>query len=60
MVFRSFIKDFLVFYLCYKIIKGFLTHNFSLTSNFMIVTILLLLMTVWFLLEKIGILPKLG
>jgi len=48
----------LVFYLAYKIIKGYLFHDFHLDGTLVLLTLLLLLMTVWFLLEKMGILAK--
>ena len=58
MGFRSFLRDGLVFYLAYKIIKGYLFHDFHLDGTLVLLTLLLLLMTVWFLLEKMGILAK--
>ena len=59
MGFRGLIRDFLGIYLGYEIIKGYVYQNFSLTATVLIAAVILLILSVWFLLERIGLLPKL-
>ena len=59
MGFRGLIRDFLGIYLGYEIIKGYVYQNFSLTATVLVATVILLILSVWFLLERIGLLPKL-
>ncbi len=54
---RSLIRDVLAVYVCYKVLAfAFFAQEFS--SMAIIATGALLFLTVWFLLEKIGIMPK--
>lgn len=55
MVLRSVVRDLITIYLCYNVIRGYTSEG-----NFTLAAIVLLLLTFWFILEKIGILPKLG
>lgn len=56
---RGFIRDIISIYLGYEIIRGFVSDDFAITLPILIVTIALFALTIWFILEKIGILPKL-
>lgn len=54
---RSVIRDIVALYVCYKVLAFvFFAQGFSSIS--IIATVALLFLTVWFLLEKIGIIPK--
>lgn len=54
---RSVIRDVLAIYVCYKVLAvALFAQEFS--SLALVATAALLFLTVWFLLEKIGILPK--
>lgn len=54
---RSIIRDVLAIYVCYKVFAAaFFAQEFSAIS--IAATAVLLFLTVWFLLEKIGIIPK--
>ncbi len=54
---RSIIRDILAIYVCYKVLAfAFFAQEFSALS--IIATGALLFLTVWFLLEKIGVIPK--
>lgn len=59
MAVRSLIRDLIVVYLSYEVIKGYISHTVTVNTNILIAVVLLLLITIWFLLEKIGLLPKL-
>jgi len=54
---RSVIRDLVALYLGYEIIKIWLFDS-EFTSIIGILAIILIFFTVWFLLEKMGILPK--
>ncbi len=54
---RSIVRDVLAIYVCYKIFAlALFAQEFS--SLALMATAALLFLTVWFLLEKVGILPK--
>lgn len=56
-MFRSIIRDILALYVCYKVLAvALFAQEFSAIA--LAATAALLFLTVWFLLEKIGILPK--
>lgn len=56
-MFRSIVRDVLAIYVCYKVLAvALFAQEFS--SLALVATAALLFLTVWFLLEKIGILPK--
>lgn len=55
---RGFIRDILILYVCYRLLLVWMGKEFTLTL--LVLIILILLLTVWFLLEKLGILPKIG
>ncbi|MEM5834791.1 MAG: hypothetical protein QXQ69_03015 [Candidatus Aenigmatarchaeota archaeon] len=59
MGFRSFARDIIVFYLVYEVIRGYF-QGLQISSSIFVASILLLILTLWFLLEKIGILPSLS
>jgi|GEM_PF-946553 hypothetical protein len=60
MAFRSFIRDLIVFYLVYEILRSYFSKSLQVSSGMLIASILLLFLTIWFLLEKIGVLPSLS
>lgn len=60
MVLRGLIRDFLCIYLGYEIIKGSIFGNFSISTTILITSIILFILSIWFLLERIGIIPKFG
>lgn len=54
---RSLIRDVLALYVCYKVFAfAFFAQEFSAPS--IIAAGALLFLTVWFLLEKMGVIPK--
>lgn len=59
MAFRSFIRDVIVFYLVYEILRSYF-QRLQVSLTMVIASILLLILTLWFLLEKIGIMPSLS
>jgi hypothetical protein len=56
---RGIIRDLIGIYLGYEIVKGILFKNFTITPPIAISGILLLILSIWFVLERIRILPKL-
>jgi len=58
MAFRGPIRDILSIYLGYKVITIWL-FKAELTTNVGFAALLLLLISVWFVLERVGIIPKL-
>lgn len=56
-MFRSIVRDIIALYVCYKVLAvAFFAQQFS--SLALAATAALLFLTLWFLLEKIGIIPK--
>ena len=55
---RGIIRDILSIYLGYEILRGAIFGDFTLSSTVLIAAALLFAMAVWFILEKIGIIPK--
>lgn len=54
---RSIIRDIIAIYVCYKVLAvALFAQEFS--SLTLVATGALLFLTIWFLLEKIGIMPK--
>ncbi|MFH8086653.1 MAG: hypothetical protein QW609_02430 [Candidatus Aenigmatarchaeota archaeon] len=49
----------IVFYLVYEILKNYL-QGFQVSSSMVIASLLLLILTLWFLLEKIGLIPSIS
>jgi len=54
---RGFIRDLISIYLGYEIIRGYIVGEFSMT-NISIGVIIMFLLSIWFILERVGILPK--
>jgi hypothetical protein len=54
-MFRGFIRDVLVLYLCFHLL---LAWPEKLGTDVLIVAVMLFLLTIWFLLERLGILEK--
>jgi len=57
---RGLIRDLIGLYLGYEIIKGYVYQSFSFTPTILIATVVLLALSIWFLLERTGILPRLS
>ncbi len=55
---RGIIRDILSLYLGYEILRGALFGDFTITMPVLVAAGLLFAMAVWFILEKIGIIPK--
>mgnify|MGYP000119369794 CR=1 FL=1 len=56
---RGFIRDLIGIYLGFEIIKGAITKHFELTMPIIVCAVILLALGIWFILERIGLLPKL-
>lgn len=56
---RGLIRDLLGIYLGFEVIRSYISNS-SLNINILIVSILILILSVWFLLERIGVLPKIS
>lgn len=54
---RGIVRDLISFYLGYEIIRGHITGNFAMT-NISVAVIALVVIAIWFMLERIGLLPK--
>ena len=57
---RGIVRDIAGIYLGIEIIRGLITDNFVLSKYIIIAGLLLMIFGIWFFLERIGILPKLG
>lgn len=57
MVFRGLIKDVLILYLSYRIFMIWLRKE-QVSIGVVGVTIVIVLLVIWFMLERTGILPK--
>jgi len=55
---RGVIRDVLALYVSYRIIEGFVSKNLVADSHLLLSSILLFFLTLWFLLEKIGLIRK--
>ena len=55
---RGFIRDILILYLGYRLILVWTGEEFTFILGILVIVVVLL--TIWFLLEKLGILPKIG
>lgn len=55
MGFRSFLRDLLTLYLGYQVIKSYLFGEFSFSIILLLVTVVLMVFTLWFLFEKLGL-----
>jgi uncharacterized protein YjaZ len=59
MVIRAVIRDMLGLYLGYEILKGYLyPKSFQITDYILLAALAMFLMSIWFFLERVGILPK--
>lgn len=54
---RGIIRDALSLYLGYEIISGYITGQFAMT-NIAIAVMVSFALAIWFILERIGVLPK--
>lgn len=55
---RGIVRDIISLYLGYEIIRGWITGTYAY-NNILTTGIVLFALAVWFLLERIGVLPKL-
>jgi len=55
---RAIIRDFLGIYLGYEILKGYLYKRFQINDFILLTALAMLVLSIWFLLERIGVLPK--
>lgn len=58
MAFRGLIKDILILYLAYRLISLWL-HKEQISTGVIGLTATLVLLVIWFMLERVGLLPKL-
>jgi putative effector of murein hydrolase LrgA (UPF0299 family) len=56
---RGLIRDMVGIYLGFEIIKGAITKHFEITVPIIVCGAVLLTFGIWFILERLGILPKL-
>lgn len=54
---RGFIKDILFLYLTYNILKIW-WHKEQVNTSVLSVTVIISLLVIWFMLERIGLMPK--
>jgi len=57
---RGIIRDIAGVYLGIEIIKGLITDNFIISKYVVISALILLIFGIWFILERFGVLPKMG
>jgi len=55
---RGILRDFLILYICFSIFSNILSGNLKFDAMFMVAVIIVFLLTIWFLLEKFGFIPK--
>lgn len=55
---RGIVRDIVGIYLGFEIIRGYITHNFAVTPYILAAGSILLLLGLWFIFERIGIIPK--
>lgn len=59
MAIRAFARDLLALYVSYKILRGWIYQNLAPNPFLLMATVCLLMLTLWFLLERLGVIPKL-
>ena len=57
---RGIVRDIAGIYLGFEIVRGLITDNFVLSKYIIIAGLVLLIFGIWFFLERIGVLPKIG
>ncbi len=55
---RGVIRDVLALYVSYRVLEGALFKKFAADFHLVLCSLLLLILTLWFLLEKIGLIRK--
>jgi len=55
---RGFVRDIASLYLSYKVLLGAMTGSLQIDTSLVLAALVLLFFTLWFLLEKVGILEK--
>ena len=55
---RGIARDIIGIYVGFEIVRAFATNSFVFGRSFLIAGALLLLFGIWFLLERVGIVPK--
>jgi len=56
---RGVVRDIIGVYLGIEIITGYFLNSLKVTSHMLVAAIMILLLSIWFLLERIGIAKKL-
>lgn len=57
---RGIVRDIAGIYLGIMIVKGLITDSFVIDKYIVIAGLLLLIFGLWFILERFGVLPKMG
>jgi lipopolysaccharide export LptBFGC system permease protein LptF len=57
---RSLIRDVLAIYISFFIFQNIINGKIKAELSIILASLFLFLLTIWFLLEKIGIIPKFG
>ena len=57
---RGILRDIAGIYLGIEIIRGLITDSFVINKYIVIAGLILLIFGVWFILERFGVLPKMG
>jgi len=55
---RGFLRDLLSIYVCIIIFVNLITGNMKADTIFALAALVLFILSVWFLLERIGLIPK--
>lgn len=55
---RGIIRDVLSIYLGFEILRGYLFKSFQINDAILIAALALFLLSIWFILERIGIAPR--
>lgn len=56
---RGIVRDIISIILGFQIIAGAMSGNFTIDTTILVEAIILFLFGIWFLLERVGVLPKL-
>ena len=60
MVFRSILRDVVFLYIAYRLLSSGVFNNAISNNELILFGLAMLIFSLWFLLEKLGILPRLG
>lgn len=59
-MFRSIIRDIIFLYIAYKLLRVVVFSESLAGTEYILFALAIIIFTIWFWLEKFGILPKLG